>query len=50
VIVQDGSVVADGFAGDGRGSPLDTCLKSGARKLVFGPSLAGAAVTVQVSP
>jgi len=42
-------VVADGLSGGARGSPFDVCLRKAARKLVFGPSIAGAAVSVVVA-
>lgn len=50
VIVPDGTVVAEGLQGAHRGTSLDHCLKRAARELSFRPSLAGAALSVEVRP
>jgi len=48
VVAPDGTVVAEGLTGAGRGSPAERCLERAVRTLSFPPSQVGAAVTVAV--
>ena len=48
-VAPDGSVVAEGVREAAhRGTALEACLQQASRKLRFGPSVAGAAISVRV--